>query len=145
MKKSIIFIATAIACGISVNSKAQLANTKWAGVFNIPNPTDCTLSFKTDSAYLVYSGEDSMLLNGTADETKYVTGKDSFVIEVMSYKINGDTLIIQKINGGSPCGTEDVGKYEAAIKDNELSMTLINEDCDARSEAWPLGALKKVE
>jgi hypothetical protein len=109
----------------TASAKAQYANTSWKGIYNIPDPTDMILQFK----------QDTLLLNYFQDGSN---------AETMNYQIKGDTLIMEKISGISPC-TDEKGIYKVSIKEDQLFMTLINDSCDARASAMPSQPLKKIE
>lgn len=49
------------------------------------------------------------------------------IVEMMNYKIRGDTLTIVKIGGGSSCN--DVKGIIKFQQRGELFMTLINDSC----------------
>jgi hypothetical protein len=90
---------------------ADLVNTKWKGVLNAPGPEDGMLEFKKDSVLAYIGGQ---------------------IIETSHYSLKGDTLMFQKLSGGSPCTPTQVGKYLYAIKSDVLTIKMISEDCDAR-------------
>lgn len=109
---------------IAVSSHAQtkLTNTKWAGVAYVPSAADIEFVFKTDSLSMLYGGE---------------------VFELMSYKVKGDTLLLTKLEGSSPCNDE-VGTYKFEIKDNRLFIKLLKDDCEPRGAAFSAeGYLRK--
>ena len=95
---------------------AQLENTRWKNTLQVPDPVECEFHFKKDTleAYTVADGQ---------------------LIETMSYKLNKDTLRIIKISGTSPC-SEVVGIYNAVIKDNQMTITPIDDPCVERSAAF---------
>jgi hypothetical protein len=105
--------------------KAQYENTSWKGIYMIPDPTELVLQFK----------QDTLLLNYFADGSN---------VETMNYTIKGDTLTMTKISGISPC--EDIkGVYKLAIKNDQLFMTLIEDDCHERASAMPQQPLVKLQ
>lgn len=97
-------------------ASAQLENTRWRNTLNVPDPVDCEFVFKKDTleAYTVANSQ---------------------LIEVMSYKLTKDTLRIVKISGTSPC-SDVVGIYKAVLKDNQLTITPIDDACVERSGAF---------
>lgn len=100
MKKNLFLLFALTTLGIG--TKAQFSNTSWKGMYKVPDPTEMILQFKNDTLYL------NDPVNGS-------------VVEMMNYKISGDTLTLVKISGGSSCGDEN-GIYKVSIKDNKLSM-----------------------
>ncbi|MEO6843532.1 MAG: hypothetical protein ABI184_00085 [Ginsengibacter sp.] len=104
---------------------AQLANTSWKGNFNIPDPTEMILKFKTDTLLLNYP-------YGSA-------------IETMSYKINNDTLSIQKLAGQSQCSYSKDATYIIKIKDKKLFISPLSDDCYDRVNSWSSKGLEKIE
>lgn len=114
-----------IVCTITANAKAQYANTSWKGVYYIPDSTDMVLQFK----------QDTLLLNYFADGS---------IAETMNYEMKGDTLIMTKISGISPCDGIK-GSYKLALKGDKLFMTLIKDSCDARASAMPGQPLVKLQ
>lgn len=113
------------AFGSANAANAQFANTFWKGQFNIPDPTQMILQFKTDSLCLNYP--------------------DSTPFETMSYKISYDTLTIRKLDGQSECSYDQDATYEIKIKDNKLFVTPLNDDCSVRVAAWPSDGLEKIK
>jgi hypothetical protein len=122
VKKNLFLFLVLISTG---NAKAQYQNTSWKGIYKIPDPTEMILQFK----------QDTLLLNNFADGS---------TVEAMNYKMNGDTLILTKISGISPCYDEK-GIYKLSIKNDQLFMTLIEDNCDARAAALPDVPLVKLQ
>jgi hypothetical protein len=91
-----------------------LTNTKWSGSFNVPGPMSGTLEFKKDTVLLSIEGG---------------------VVESMTFKEKGDTLLFQKIYGQSSC-SEEVGQYKFEVKDNVLVLTPIQDLCEMRANAF---------
>src|ERR1017187_7218507 len=88
---------------ITMNIKAQLTNTKWKGIANVPMPSECLLDFKNDTVLIKDVGNGPADLRDELGNMVTATGKDSMVIETMTYQFKGDTLILQKVKGRSPC------------------------------------------
>lgn len=146
MKKIRAAVFNAMICLIALNVTAQeLSNTKWKGKANIPIAAECLFDFKTDTLFLKYIGNEIEHLRDVNGKDVYVTGKDSLVVETMSYRLSGDTLVLRKIIGGSPCDAETVGKYKVAISSKRLSIVLIADECEARADVWPYDSLTQVE
>lgn len=100
---------------------SPLSNTKWIGIVNVPSPEQCTLEFKSDTMFLYINND---------------------IIETTSYREKGDTLIFKKISGKSPCGDE-AGEYTYHIKENVLTISLLNDMCSARLNAFTPEGYKK--
>lgn len=122
MKKFLSLVLGLLAIG---SLKAQYTNTSWKGTYYIPDATDMILQFK----------QDTLLLNYFEDGSN---------AEMMKYEMKGDTLIMTKISGISPCDGIK-GSYKLSVKDNKLFMTLIEDSCDARASAMPQQPLVKVQ
>jgi hypothetical protein len=99
-------------------ANAQLTNTKWAGIMNVPGSTEVLLSFKADTLSLVSK----------------VDGKS---FEDMTYSIIGDVINLIKVSGESPC---DVG-FKAALKfvvtNKQLTLSVTSAECEGWATAWP--------
>lgn len=106
--------------------KAQLANTTWVGDFAVPTPTECSFIFSADTA--------SLKLNQTNE-----------VVEIMSYRVSGDTLFLRKISGMSPCYDQGDAVYRYKIEDKKLMLTALQDMCDIRRDAFPSTGLQLVE
>jgi hypothetical protein len=145
MKKVKTIVLMFFICLITMNVNAQLTNTKWKGIANVPMPSECLFDFKNDTVLMRYVGNDPVDLRNELGNMVTVTGKDSMVIETMTYQFTGDTLILQKVKGGSPCDNETIGKYRIAIKDKKLLISLIADDCEARVQAWPADSLIQID
>lgn len=122
MKKILFLFLVVMAAG---SANAQIQNTSWKGIYNIPDPTEMVLQFKQDTLLLNYS-------------------QDGSNAELMNYQMKGDTLIMTKINGISPCDGVK-GSYKLSVKDDKLFMTLIEDSCDARASAMPQQPIVKVQ
>ena len=106
------------------NLNAQVQNTSWEGVFNVPSPQEGVFEFKTDTVYVKLFGD---------------------ILETSRFKTSGDTLTLQKLSGGSPCDTDIIGIYRFKINDDKLLLTMINDDCAERAMALPEGPMTAVE
>jgi len=122
MKKILSLILVLLAIG---SVKAQYQNTSWKGIYMIPEPTEMILQFK----------QDTLLLNYFEDKSN---------AETMHYEMKGDTLIMTKISGISPCDGIK-GSYKLSVEDDKLFMTLIEDSCDARASAMPQQPLVKMQ
>jgi len=121
MKKIMIFY---FAIALPGMVRAQLTNTSWKGQFNIPEPTQMILQFKTDTLCLNYL--------------------DNTPIETMGYKISNDTLTLHKLYGQSQCSYTKDATYKIFLKDSKLFITPINDDCSLRLDAWPSGGMVEI-
>ena len=91
----------------------------------MPAPQDGVFEFKTDIHYLSINGD---------------------IVETSKFKMNGDTLTLQKLSGISPCDGSLIGMYLAIIKDDKLSISVIDDACELRAMALPeepMSAIKK--
>lgn len=101
-----------------------LANTQWKGVASIPTPAEVVFDFKTDDVDLLYQGN---------------------VIEKMKYSFTDQgSLKLIKIEGRSPCNTQDEGLYKYQIADDTLTFMIINDPCVDRQTAFDGNGYKKV-
>lgn len=101
----------------------KLANTKWAGNINVPNPEKCLLEFTSDSLTVTQKTE---------------------VLETMSYQLNGDTLLLKKLTGISPCSTDIIGKYLYKIQQDVITISLVEDNCTERSGAFTSEGYKQI-
>jgi hypothetical protein len=111
MKKIVFLVLVSFA---TVSLHAQLAKTKWKGTLQLDNPVDVVFDFGKDSL-TVYTVE-----NNAGLETMVFTDKDA-------------VLSIKKVYGQSDCDVAVTGKYKYEIKDTEMVLTLISDDCPNRS------------
>ena len=124
MKKALLSLAIVIAC---LSAKSQFANHKWEGSVEIDNQsTPVTLDFKKDTvdALVTPSGE---------------------LIEKMTYTAKDGIVTFKKITGRSECGSDIVGKYKFAIKDDEVTLTVAEDICGNRAEVLDQSKWKKVK
>lgn len=98
-----------------------LANTRWLGSFNVPGPMAGVLEFKKDTVLLSIDGE---------------------VVESMTFKEKGDTLVFQKIYGQSTC-SDEIGQYKFEVKDNVLVIVPIQDLCEMWAHAFSKEGYKK--
>ena len=117
MKKTIALLV--IVCCSLMTVTAQLANTKWKGTIKIATktglvPTDVTLFFTTDTLSVVYD-------NG-------------FQPDIMSYKETDGKVIYKKISGGVPCDTTALMVTSYQIKNDQLWIKAIQDECRVRGQ-----------
>lgn len=110
---------------IAFNIQAQLSNTKWKGTLNIQGGMDVVFNFNND----------------TLDVTSSQSGQS---IETMKYSLADSVLAIEKIYGNSQCDTAS-GKYKYAIAGNEMTLSLISDNCYDRATAIGTMKLEKTE
>jgi hypothetical protein len=115
MKKILLNCFLLSAITLTVN--AQLADTKWKNLMNIPDPYETFLQFK----------KDTVMINLVSDGT---------LIETMNFKVSKDTLRITKLSGMSPCTEDIIGVYRFEIKEEKLTITAITDDCPERANAF---------
>ncbi|MET0464310.1 MAG: hypothetical protein ABW007_14190 [Chitinophagaceae bacterium] len=113
MKKLSLLILI-LAAGLMAS--AQLENTKWKGIANVPDPYECMFDFRKDTVYLM-AGEAGLL-------------------ETMRYTLKGDTLILTKIEGKSPCEAKSSGYFKIEKKQDAFQLTSLKDDCQGRAEAF---------
>lgn len=122
MKKHVVLIAVLIAG--SMAASAQLANFKWKGIANVPDPMESILEFRKDTVTL--SVQNSL-------------------VETMSYELRGDTLVLTKLDGLSPCTQKSPGLFKIVWKDNMFTLTSIQDECPQRAEAFVGGPWARVK
>ncbi len=98
-------------------------NTDWAGIANVPTAQNVVLQF---------SGDDINVLL-----------KDR-LIEQMKFTVSNDTLNISKKMGGSPCPIDSKGVYQYVIKDDQLEINYVSDECDSRQYNMTVSNFKKV-
>ena len=96
MKKIIL---TTLIIGWLFTAQSQVAGLKFKGTMNIPDPTNCILSFAKDTLYLINDQDRPDMARGE-------------VIETMTYTVKNNTLILQKVTGLSPCDNTIPGTYK---------------------------------
>ncbi len=124
MKKITLFLTFLILSVITVSAQTGLSATRWKGIAYIPDAAEVTLSFTKDSVVML---------------------RDNDPLETMHYSLSGDTLRIEKLSGMSPCGV-NTGTYKLSIKNNNLFLEVIKDECPERINAFSLeGYLKQNE
>jgi hypothetical protein len=117
MKK--ILALTIILCFSLLSVKAQLANTKWKGTIKIATknglaPTGVILLFTTDTLSVIYD-------NG-------------FVPDVMTYTETNGKVTFKKISGGVPCDTTALMVASYQVKNDQLWIKAIQDECKVRGQ-----------
>jgi len=108
----IIFIAFA--------TNAQLSNTKWKGTLNVEGGMDVIFYFNNDTLDV---------LNAESGES----------LETMKYTTRDSVLTLVKLFGQSQCDSTP-GNYKYVIENNQLTLSLISDECPDRSGA--IGTMK---
>ncbi len=130
--KGLLLIFIIIVSSNSIN--AQLKNTSWKGVFTVPQPTECIMVLKEDTFFLVFASG----FNPNKIDPDYI-------LETSTYKIDLDTLTIQKVTGKSPCSEDIIGKYSFEIKNDMLYIQVMDDVCSQRASAFPNEPLKLMK
>jgi len=117
-----LLLFTTLSCAV----KAQLANTKWKGILKLENDVNVRFDFGKD-----------ILAVKNLDEGK--------LIETMTYKATKSTFTLVKITGQSDCDNSTPGKYKYSIKGNMLSISLVEDACEDRSNAIKSITLTKTK
>lgn len=101
---------------IACSSNAQLSGTKWKGTVNLQGSAlDVEFNFSNDTLDVINTSQNESL-------------------ETMKYTLADSVISLQKISGGSSCGTE-IGKYKYVAMNNEMTLSLISDDCSDRAAA----------
>ncbi|MFI5153292.1 MAG: hypothetical protein ACHQET_08175 [Chitinophagales bacterium] len=111
MKKIILLLCVVI---FAASANAQLAKSKWKGTLQLDNPIEVVFDF----------GKDSLSVYTVADNS---------ALETMTFTDVDNVLVIKKVYGQSDCN-EVEGKYKYEIKNEELVLTLVADDCAGRSQ-----------
>jgi hypothetical protein len=122
MKKHILLVAVLIAG--SMAASAQLTNLKFKGIANVPDPMESILDFRKDSVTLFVQ---------------------SSLVETMSYSLRGDTLVLTKLDGLSPCVQKSAGLFRIVWKDGAFTLTSIQDECPQRADAFVTGPWVRVK
>jgi hypothetical protein len=110
------FLLLSLLITTAITSSAQLTNTKWKGTATVPDPMESVFSF----------GKDSLVM----------TINSGMVVETMGYELKGDTLVLTKLEGMSPCGSKSAGSFRITWKDDTFTLTALQDNCPERSEAF---------
>jgi len=110
---------------ITFNLRAQLSDTKWTGKLNIEGGMDVVFRFSNDTL------EVSNPANGES-------------IETMKYTTTDSVMTLEKLYGNSQCDTS-LGQYKYVISGNQMTLSLISDNCADRSGAIGTMKLEKKE
>ncbi|GAB3800617.1 hypothetical protein GCM10028819_26270 [Spirosoma humi] len=123
------FVVITLLLGASLTAtaqvKTQLANTAWQGTVETSKVVDVVLRYG-------------------ADTTTMYTVADKQLLETMTYTIKGDTLTWKKVSGTSPCDTQAIGIYQVVIKNDEMVLKPLKDDCPLRSGSLLPKPFKKI-
>jgi len=109
---------------LSFSSFAQLSKTKWKTTLQLENVTEVYFDFGGDSL-------------------KVITVADSSLLEISLFKEKDKELSILKVKGISNC--EGItGTYKFEIKNDQLVLTLITDQCSDRSEVLDKVVLTRI-
>jgi hypothetical protein len=121
MKKIALF--TSIVCLSVLTASAQLAGTKWKGMIRIPadsvgtlRPFGVTWVFSKDTATITYDNNE-------------------MEPEVMTYKTKGQQIMLNKVSGTVPCNNTDLLTCSYSIKNDQLFLGKVSDDCVPRGHA----------
>lgn len=115
MKKTIVYSLIFVLMATTAN--AQLTDTKWKNMMNIPDPYETILQFKKDTVFLLIAADGSL-------------------VETMTYTVSKDTLKLTKTSGMSPCSDTVIGLYRFEMKDDKMTIIPLSDDCSERSNAF---------
>lgn len=121
--KNVIFVLMLLVT--TVSAKAQLNGTKWRGNVNVPEDVTVLLNFQK--------------------QTLEMTAMDGNQLESMSYTVKGDTILLKKLSGGSPCDLDSTFKVKYTINYDKLNITPLTDDCEGRQRAWQKQPFTKVK
>ncbi|GAB3935711.1 hypothetical protein [Larkinella terrae] len=123
------FFAITLLLGASLTATAQvknqLTNSAWQGSVETSKVVEVVLQY----------GADTMRMYTVADKQ---------LLETMTYMMKGDSLIWQKVSGTSPCDTQAIGIYQVVIKNEEMLLKLLKDDCRLRSGSLLPKPFKKI-
>jgi hypothetical protein len=121
MKKIALF--TTLVCLSVLTASAQIANSKWKGMIRIP--ADSVGTLKPFGVTWVFS-----------KDTATVTYDDNVMEpEVMTYQTKGLQIMLKKVSGTVPCNNTDLLTCTYAIKNDQLFLTKVSDDCVPRGHA----------
>ncbi len=114
--KRFFVITLLVGAGLTATAqvKNQLANTAWQGTVETSKAVDVVLRY----------GADTMTMYTVADKQ---------LLETMTYTMKGDSLTWKKVSGTSPCDTQAIGIYRVMIKNEEMVLKPLKDDCPLRA------------
>lgn len=105
---------------IAYAADAQLSNTTWKGTLNIEGGMNVLFNFNNDTLDVVNAADNSSL-------------------ETMTYKLADSVITLVKLYGQSQC-SDTPGKYKFVRDNDELTLSLLSDDCSDRADA--IGTMK---
>jgi len=125
--KRILVTGLSMLCAVTLHAQAQnpLAGTAWQGQAYVPDEMTIILHFKADSVSM------------------FIT-PDMILGETMAYTVKADTLTLRKISGNSPCDTQGKGTFLFTLKNDDVTLKSLADDCPARQVAWSDKPFRKV-
>ncbi|MGC4035048.1 MAG: hypothetical protein QM764_03740 [Chitinophagaceae bacterium] len=123
--KKLLF--TMLVLGGCFCAKAQFTNHKFEGTLHIDNQdTPVTLDFKKDTV--------NALITTTGE-----------VLEQMLYTAKNGVVTFKKVTGKSTCGSDIVGKYKYAMKNNAITLKVAEDLCGDRAGVLDQTSWKKAK
>lgn len=110
---------------IAYAADAQLSNTTWKGTLNIEGGMNVLFNFNNDTLDVVNAADNSSL-------------------ETMTYKLADSVITLVKLYGQSQC-SDTPGKYKFVRDNDELTLSLLSDDCSDRADAIGTMKLEKEE
>ena len=110
---------------IVYSADAQLSNTKWKGTLNVEGGMDVLFNFSNDTLDVQNAADNSSL-------------------EMMTYNNTDSVLTLVKLYGQSQCDTT-AGKYKYVIVNNEMTLSVLSDNCADRAGAIGTMKLEKEE
>lgn len=108
----------------SKKSDHPLLGSQWSGVTKVPQEAEVVLKFSKDKIDVLLGGK---------------------VIETMNYTLNNGEINMEKNSGGTPCNAGAKGKYRYDIIGENLVMTLVSDECNARIQSLQGIVFKKSD
>ena len=114
MKPVVFLILIFFSGSLMAQTDSTIVNTSWKGIIYIPSATEVVFTFSKDTLKLATDGA---------------------VLELMTYEQKGNRLQIKKVEGFSPCDNTAIWGCDFIIKENELFLNTISDDCGARTQS----------
>ncbi|MFC0428660.1 hypothetical protein [Chryseobacterium scophthalmum] len=108
----------------SKKSDNPLLDSAWSGIAKIPQEAEIVLKFSKDKIDVLLGNK---------------------VIETMNYTLSNGEIDLVKNSGGTPCDAGTKGKYKYEIIGENLVMTLISDECNARIKSLQGIVYKKTD
>lgn len=108
----------------SKKSDNPLLDSEWSGISKIPQEAEIVLKFSKDKIDVLLGNK---------------------VIETMNYTLSNGEIDLVKNSGGTPCDAGTKGKYNYEIIGENLVMTLVSDECNARVKSLQGIVYKKTD